>query len=172
MASTAIVFHSTWTTNPLLVAPVRQIVAAPALFRCSPCSIAPFRRSIVIGVRPRRIGSTSTRCLSALTPELRTTLDKVVTSNKVVLFMKGSKEFPQCGFSNTVVQILKSQSLPFETINILENEILRQGLKEYSNWPTFPQLYIDGEFFGGCDITVEAYQNGQLQELLEKAFCS
>ena len=90
----------------------------------------------------------------ALTPELKSTLDKVVTSHKVVLFMKGTKDFPQCGFSNTVAQILKSLNVPFETINILENEILRQGLKEYSSWPTFPQLYIEGEFFGGCDITV------------------
>lgn len=94
---------------------------------------------------------------AALSPELKTTLDKVVTSQKVVLFMKGTKEFPQCGFSNTVVQILKSLNMPFETINILENEVLRQGLKEYSSWPTFPQLYIDGEFFGGCDITVGTY---------------
>lgn len=91
---------------------------------------------------------------AALTPELKTTLDKVVTSHKVVLFMKGTKEFPQCGFSNTVVQILNSLNVPFETFNILENELLRQGLKEYSSWPTFPQLYIEGEFFGGCDITV------------------
>ncbi|CAI9752570.1 unnamed protein product [Fraxinus pennsylvanica] len=112
------------------------------------------------------------RCFSALNPELKTTLDKVVTSQKVVLFMKGTKEFPQCGFSNSVVQILKSLNVSFEAINILENEILRQGLKEYSNWPTFPQLYIDGEFFGGCDITVEAYRSGELQELLEKAMCS
>lgn len=119
----------------------------------------------------RRVGS-SFRCLSALTPELKTTLDKVVTSQKVVLFMKGTKDFPQCGFSNNVVQILKSLNVPFETINILENEILRQGLKEYSSWPTFPQLYIDGEFFGGCDITIEAYKSGELQELLEKALLS
>ncbi|KAF9619559.1 hypothetical protein IFM89_007386 [Coptis chinensis] len=96
------------------------------------------------------------RCYSALNPELKTTLDKVVTSNKVILFMKGTKDFPQCGFSNTVVQILKSLDVPFETLDILENEILRQALKEYSAWPTFPQLYIDGEFFGGCDITVES----------------
>ncbi|KAK2968840.1 hypothetical protein RJ640_028233 [Escallonia rubra] len=94
------------------------------------------------------------RCLSALSPELKANLDKVVTSQKVILFMKGTKEFPQCGFSNTVVQILKTLNVPFETIDILENEFLRQGLKEYSNWPTFPQLYIDGEFYGGCDITV------------------
>lgn len=91
---------------------------------------------------------------AALTPELKSTLDKVVQSHKVVLFMKGTKDFPQCGFSNTVMQILKLLNVPFETLNILENEMLRQGLKEYSNWPTFPQLYIDGEFFGGCDITV------------------
>lgn len=86
--------------------------------------------------------------------------------------MKGTKDFPQCGFSNTVVQILKSLNVPFETINILENEFLRQGLKQYSSWPTFPQLYIDGEFFGGCDITVEAFKSGELQETLEKAMCS
>ncbi|KAJ8422720.1 hypothetical protein Cgig2_027967 [Carnegiea gigantea] len=91
---------------------------------------------------------------AALTPELKRTIDKVVTSNKVVLFMKGTKDFPQCGFSNTVVQILKSLNVPFKIINILENEVLCQAMKEYSSWPTFPQLYIDGEFFGGCDITV------------------
>ncbi|KAB2621299.1 monothiol glutaredoxin-S7 [Pyrus ussuriensis x Pyrus communis] len=114
----------------------------------------------------------SFRCYAALTPELKNTLDKVVTSHKVVLFMKGTKDFPQCGFSNTCVQILRSLNVPFETINILENELLRQGLKEYSSWPTFPQLYIEGEFFGGCDITVDAYKSGELQELLEKAMCS
>ncbi|PHT90856.1 Monothiol glutaredoxin-S14, chloroplastic [Capsicum annuum] len=108
----------------------------------------------------------------ALDPNLKATLDKVVTSQKIVLFMKGTKDFPQCGFSHTVVQILKSLDAPFETINILENEALRQGLKEYSSWPTFPQLYVDGEFFGGCDITVEAYKSGELQELLERTLCS
>ncbi|TKY65368.1 Monothiol glutaredoxin-S14 [Spatholobus suberectus] len=122
--------------------------------------------------RKLKRASTTIRCSSALTPQLKSTLDKVIASNKVVLFMKGTKDFPQCGFSNTVVQILKSLNVPFETINVLENDMLRQGLKEYSSWPTFPQLYIEGEFFGGCDITVEAYQNGQLQELLEKAMLS
>ena len=81
--------------------------------------------------------------------------------------MKGNKDFPQCGFSNTVVQILKSLNVPFETINILENELLRQGLKEYSSWPTFPQLYIDGEFFGGCDITVG--ESRRTQSFLESS---
>ncbi|KAJ7973612.1 Monothiol glutaredoxin-related [Quillaja saponaria] len=127
---------------------------------------------LLFGARPKRSTTSSVRCFSALNPQLKTTLDKVVTSNKVVLFMKGTKEFPQCGFSNTAVQILNSLNVPFETVNILENEILRQGLKEYSNWPTFPQLYIEGEFFGGCDITVEAYQSGQLQEVLQKSMCS
>ena len=108
----------------------------------------------------------------ALTPQLKSTLDQVIASNKVVVFMKGTKDFPQCGFSNTVVQILKSLNVPFETINVLENDLLRQGLKEYSSWPTFPQVYIEGEFFGGCDITVDAYQKGELQELLEKAMLS
>ncbi|KAH0700039.1 hypothetical protein KY284_014254 [Solanum tuberosum] len=108
--------------------------------------------SIATGKRDGRLRSI--RCLSALDPNLKSTLDKVVTSQKIVLFMKGTKEFPQCGFSNTVVQILKALNAPFETLNILENEALRQGLKEYSSWPTFPQLYIDGEFFGGCDIVV------------------
>ncbi|KAA8530037.1 hypothetical protein F0562_004746 [Nyssa sinensis] len=162
--------------TPFIVGRLSTSAAAPSLLRyptrspfiCRALTIDD--KTIVIGVGYRRFKST--RCLAALTPELRTTLDKVVTSHKVVLFMKGTKEFPQCGFSNTVVQILKSQNVPFETINILDNEMLRQGLKEYSNWPTFPQLYIDGEFFGGCDITVEAYKNGQLQELLEKALCS
>lgn len=90
----------------------------------------------------------------ALTPQLKSTLDTVIASNKIVVFMKGTKDFPQCGFSNTVVQILKSLKVSFETVNVLENDMLRQGLKEYSSWPTFPQVYIEGEFFGGCDITV------------------
>ncbi|CAD6207674.1 unnamed protein product [Miscanthus lutarioriparius] len=114
----------------------------------------------------------SVRCLATLSQEMRATLDKVVGSSKVVLFMKGTKDFPQCGFSHTVVQILRSLNVPFDTLDVLSNEALRQGLKEYSSWPTFPQLYIDGEFFGGCDITVEAYKSGELQETLEKAICS
>ncbi|CAM8931765.1 unnamed protein product [Rhodiola kirilowii] len=134
------------------------------------------RRMLTIG-DSKAIGSesiriNSMRCYSAITPELNTTLDKVVSSHKVILFMKGYKDFPQCGFSNTVVQILKSLNVPFETVNILENEALRQGLKDYSNWPTFPQLYINGEFYGGCDITVDAYKSGELQKVLEKATSS
>uniref|UniRef100_R7W5C6 Uncharacterized protein n=1 Tax=Aegilops tauschii TaxID=37682 RepID=R7W5C6_AEGTA len=91
------------------------------------------------------------------TPGMKETLDKVVSAHKVVLFMKGTKDFPQCGFSHTVVQILRSLDVPFETLDVLANDALRQGLKDYSSWPTFPQLYIDGEFFGGCDITLGMY---------------
>eukprot|EP00850_Spirogloea_muscicola_P021502 SM000251S08833 [mRNA] locus=s251:138298:139488:- [translate_table: standard] len=107
-----------------------------------------------------------------LTPELKEALHKFVVDNKVVLFMKGNRQFPQCGFSNTCVQILNAMAVPYETVNILEDERLRQGMKEYSRWPTFPQIYIDGEFFGGCDIAIEAYQNGELKEVLEKALLS
>ncbi|XP_074578667.1 uncharacterized protein LOC141835140 [Curcuma longa] len=124
-------------------------------------------------LRPKTLEpSLSVRCSSGLSPELKSTIDKVVQSQKVVLFMKGTKEFPQCGFSDTVVQVLNSLNVPFEALNILENEVLRQGMKQYSNWPTFPQLYIDGEFFGGCEIVVESYKVGQLQEVLEKALHS
>ncbi|KAM0928619.1 hypothetical protein ACQ4PT_002588 [Festuca glaucescens] len=123
------------------------------------------------------LGARSVRCVAtagggAAGPDMRETLDKVVGAHKVVLFMKGTKDFPQCGFSHTVVQILRSLDVPFETLDVLSNDALRQGLKDYSSWPTFPQLYIDGEFFGGCDITLEAYKSGELQETLEKAMCS
>ncbi|BFI30026.1 monothiol glutaredoxin [Marchantia polymorpha subsp. ruderalis] len=108
----------------------------------------------------------------ALSPEMKEALDAFIAANKVVLFMKGNKNFPQCGFSNTCVQILNQFGVPYETVNILEDDSLRQGVKEYSNWPTFPQLYIDGEFFGGCDITIEAFKSGELKETLDKAMLS
>eukprot|EP00244_Chara_vulgaris_P012199 TRINITY_DN6323_c0_g1_i2.p1 TRINITY_DN6323_c0_g1~~TRINITY_DN6323_c0_g1_i2.p1 ORF type:complete len:222 (-),score=34.50 TRINITY_DN6323_c0_g1_i2:19-684(-) len=104
-----------------------------------------------------------------LRPELQEAIEQYVGSNKIVLFMKGSKLFPQCGFSNTCVQILNVLNVPYESVNILEDEEVRQGMKEYSKWPTFPQLYVDKEFIGGCDIMIELYQNGELKELVEKA---
>jgi len=108
----------------------------------------------------------------ALPPEFKASIDEFVTSNKIVVFMKGNKEMPQCGFSNTVVQILNQLSVPFVTVDILENEMLRAGMKEYSCWPTFPQVYVDGEFYGGCDIMIEGFQNGELAETLEIALNS
>lgn len=132
--------------------------ARPRIARVALLPLAPVAgQRLALGrARQERLpaGGRSVRCLAALSPEMRATLDKVVGSSKVVLFMKGTKDFPQCGFSHTVVQILRSLDVPFDTLDVLANEALRQGLKEYSSWPTFPQLYIDGEFFGGCDITV------------------
>lgn len=107
-----------------------------------------------------------------MTPELKQQLDNLVNQNKIVVFMKGSKLMPQCGFSNNVVQILNTLGVPFETIDVLENYELRQGIKEYSNWPTIPQVYIDGKFFGGSDILIEMYQKGELQQMVEVALAS
>lgn len=110
-----------------------------------------------------------------LQEELRKALDDFISQNKIVLFMKGTQQFPQCGFSNTCVQIFHALDVPsgqFTCVNILEDESLRAGLKDYSMWPTFPQVYIDGEFFGGCDVMIESYQNGELQELVERVLAS
>jgi len=95
-------------------------------------------------------------------------IHETVTAHPVVLFMKGDARFPQCGFSATVVQILKACGVDdFFTVNVLADEEIRNGVKEYANWPTIPQLYIKGEFVGGCDIAKEMYQTGELQHLLE-----
>jgi monothiol glutaredoxin len=93
-------------------------------------------------------------------------IESFVRGNRVMLFMKGTKTFPQCGFSGQVVHILGSYGVPFETFNILEDMTVRQGLKEYSDWPTFPQLFVDGQFVGGCDIVTELHQSGELKKLL------
>ena len=90
-----------------------------------------------------------------------------VKSNDVVLFMKGTPQFPMCGFSGQVVQILDYLGVPYKGLNVLENDDLRQGVKEYSSWPTLPQLYVKGEFVGGCDIIREMFQAGELQGLFK-----
>ncbi|MFA6312881.1 MAG: Grx4 family monothiol glutaredoxin [Sterolibacterium sp.] len=96
-------------------------------------------------------------------------IDETVKGNPVVLFMKGTPQFPQCGFSATVVQILKACGInQFAAVNVLADPEVRQGIKDYANWPTIPQLYINGEFVGGCDIVKEMYQTGELQKELEK----
>ncbi|HET7633328.1 MAG TPA: Grx4 family monothiol glutaredoxin [Burkholderiales bacterium] len=93
-----------------------------------------------------------------------------VTKNRVVLYMKGSPDFPQCGFSANAVRILRACGADnFFSVDVLQNPELRQGIKEYANWPTIPQLYVDGAFVGGSDILTEMYQNGELQKLLQKA---
>lgn len=96
-------------------------------------------------------------------------IDALVKGHRVVLFMKGSADFPQCGFSGRAVQVLKaSGATEIQTVNVLEDEEVRQGIKAYANWPTIPQLYVDGEFVGGSDIMMEMYQSGELQQLLNK----
>lgn len=89
-----------------------------------------------------------------------------IDANPVMLYMKGDATFPQCGFSARVVQVLKHLGVPFKTENVLADPELRQGIKDFSNWPTVPQLYIKGEFIGGCDIVTEMYQTGELEKLL------
>jgi monothiol glutaredoxin len=107
-----------------------------------------------------------------ITPEVQARIDNLVNQNKVFVFMKGNKLMPQCGFSNNVVQILNTYGVPFETFDVLEDIEIREGIKEYSSWPTIPQVYIDGEFVGGSDVMIELYQNGELKQMLEVALAS
>jgi monothiol glutaredoxin len=95
-------------------------------------------------------------------------IENEVKGNEVVLFMKGTPQFPMCGFSGQVVQILDHLGVAYKGLNVLESDDLRQGIKAYSNWPTIPQLYVKGEFVGGCDIIREMFQAGELQDLLKK----
>jgi monothiol glutaredoxin len=96
-------------------------------------------------------------------------IDELVKGNRVMLFMKGNAQFPQCGFSGRAIQVMKACGVSdLKTFNVLEDEEVRQGIKDYAQWPTIPQLYIDGEFVGGSDIVMEMYQSGELQQLLSK----
>ena len=99
--------------------------------------------------------------------DIKSEIEDIINKNDVCLFMKGVPEAPQCGFSMAVSNILKHLNLKFKSINILENEELRNGIKVYSDWPTIPQLYVKGEFVGGCDIVKEMYEKGDLKELLK-----
>lgn len=101
--------------------------------------------------------------------ELRERIAALIEANPVLLFMKGTKHFPQCGFSATVVEILKRTGVPFETVNVLADPAIREGIKVYSNWPTIPQLYVKGKLVGGSDILLEMYENGELQPMVEEA---
>ena len=99
--------------------------------------------------------------------DIKNEIKKLIDTNDVCLFMKGVPDAPQCGFSMTVSNILKHLNVNFKGENILDDQSLRQGIKEYSDWPTIPQLYIKGEFIGGCDIVKEMFENGELKSLLE-----
>lgn len=105
------------------------------------------------------------------TPEMaKERIEALVENHPVLLFMKGSKLFPQCGFSNTACQILNSyEGIEYHTVDVLSDDAIRQGVKDFSQWPTIPQLYVAGEFIGGSDIMIELYQTGELGEMIEKA---
>jgi monothiol glutaredoxin len=107
-----------------------------------------------------------------MTPEQQQRIESLVNQNKIMVFMKGNKLMPQCGFSNNVVQILNMLGVPYETIDVLDDHEIRQVIKEYSNWPTIPQVYVNGQFVGGSDILIELYQKGELQQMVEVALAS
>jgi monothiol glutaredoxin len=101
--------------------------------------------------------------------DIQDTIRDLVTQNRVVLFMKGSKTFPQCGFSARAVDILKKCGTEFKDVNVLSDPAIRQGIKDFASWPTIPQVYVDGKFLGGSDILAEMFQSGELQKLLTPA---
>lgn len=103
------------------------------------------------------------------TNDVHTQIDEWVNANKIMLFMKGTPSFPMCGFSARVIDILKQCDVPFQAVNVLADNRVREGVKTYSNWPTIPQLYVDGQLVGGCDITVQMHSAGELEPLLKKA---
>ena len=96
----------------------------------------------------------------------RERIDEIVRGDDIILFMKGTELFPQCGFSNRAVAILNHLGVPFKTVDVLQDPDVRQGVKEYSDWPTIPQLYVKGQFVGGSDIMMEMFENGELQQLV------
>ncbi len=105
-------------------------------------------------------------------PRTQARIDSLVNSSPIMVFMKGTKLMPQCGFSNNVVQILNSLGMSFETFDVLSDMEIRQGIKDFSNWPTIPQVYVKGEFMGGSDILIALYNSGELKEKLEIALAS
>jgi monothiol glutaredoxin len=103
----------------------------------------------------------------ALSESTKKRIEGLIASDRVVVFMKGSRRAPQCGFSAQVVQILDAHLPSYTTVDVLQDPEVRQGIKDFTNWPTIPQVYVDGEFVGGCDIVTEMYQSGELEKLLE-----
>ncbi|HEY3237674.1 MAG TPA: Grx4 family monothiol glutaredoxin [Polyangiaceae bacterium] len=98
---------------------------------------------------------------------LRERIGEIIASNRIVLFMKGNKQFPQCGFSAQVVNILGQSGADFRAVNVLTDPEVREGIKQFSNWPTIPQLYVGGNFIGGCDIVTQLYESGELERILQ-----
>lgn len=107
-----------------------------------------------------------------MTPEVKERIDTLIKENKIFVFMKGNRLMPQCGFSNNVIQMLNALGAPYETLDVLADPEIRTGIKEYSNWPTIPQVYINGQFVGGSDILIGLYQSGELLQMVEVALAS
>ena len=103
-----------------------------------------------------------------MSDEVQTSIDNAVKGNDVLLFMKGTPTFPQCGFSSVVVQVLDYLGVEYQAVNVLENQDVREGVKAYSDWPTIPQLYVKGEFVGGCDIVKEMFEAGELKDYFDE----
>ena len=122
--------------------------------------------------KPVEVTFSDPKLITAMSQELQERIENLINQSTIVVFMKGTKLMPQCGFSNNVVQILNALGVPFETVDVLADYDIRQGIKEYSNWPTIPQVYVNGEFIGGSDIMIEMYQKGELQEMVEVALAS
>ena len=101
--------------------------------------------------------------------EVKDQIQKTISENKVVIYMKGNKDFPQCGFSGATIRVLKEVGADFVDIDVLQNPAIRQGIKDFSDWPTIPQVYVGGEFIGGCDIVVQMHQKGELKKVIEEA---
>mmetsp|Transcript_32276 Transcript_32276/g.77163 ORF Transcript_32276/g.77163 Transcript_32276/m.77163 type:complete len:152 (-) Transcript_32276:156-611(-) len=136
---------------------------------CSALAFAPSSSGAVARFRHDERTSLRMSDEAGLPPVTKERIQTLVDENPVLLFMKGSKLFPQCGFSNTACQILQSYGIDFESVDVLADEDIRQGVKVFSQWPTIPQLYVCGEFIGGSDIMIEMYQSGELGEMIEKA---
>jgi len=152
--------------SPLLAALIACVlVAATTAFTTATTG----SRSAVAVVRSSTSLSMSFDDWGQETPEdTKERIKALVENNPVLLFMKGSQLFPQCGFSNTACQILQSYDIEFHSVDVLSDEAVRTGIKDFSMWPTIPQLYVCGEFIGGSDIMIEMYQNGELGEMIEK----
>ncbi|MCJ1475293.1 monothiol glutaredoxin grx5 [Lambiella insularis] len=153
--------------RPSISASLRLSTRPSSRVRLLPSSLSPS-----ISTHPsRRFSTPASPSTRSLTTQTRTAIDKAVSSAPVVLFMKGTPETPQCGFSRASIQILGLQGVDpakFTAFNVLEDEELRQGIKEYSDWPTIPQLYVQKEFVGGCDILMSMHQSGELGKMLEE----
>jgi monothiol glutaredoxin len=157
---------------------IRPILFATALLSSASCTtafVAPAAASLTTTQQQQRTSiitplqmSEEDDSASSSSPTQQR-IQTLVDDNPVLLFMKGSKLFPQCGFSNTACQILQSYNIEFESVDVLADEEIRQGVKVFSQWPTIPQLYVCGEFVGGSDIMIEMYQSGELGEMIEKA---